>query len=203
MVSHNAEEQSFNYDVSSDQSNLVGGQSTENSMGGLQGTPFAGLASEILSATNIMSGGLSNLTGMLGFGGSGNESQTSTQPQSNVVDNVLGLFNPMSQLASMLPNNQPNFDLLSSLDKQTEPSAARNIQTAAINSELSKNYSVSQNNTQTQASISNPAPIENADNKRSGVASASSYSSSPSWYLQLAGRISNDETMKFRGGVFA
>ena len=144
-----------------------------------------------------------NLTGMLGFGGSGNESQTSTQPQSNVVDNVLGLFNPMSQLASMLPNNQPNFDLLSSLDKQTEPSAARNIQTAAINSELSKNYSVSQNNTQTQASISNPAPIENADNKRSGVASASSYSSSPSWYLQLAGRISNDETMKFRGGVFA
>ena len=201
MVANNVEEQSFDYDVSSGQSSSVGGESTESPIGLLAGTPFAGLASEILGATKIMSGGLSGLTGMLGLGGNATgEPSTPTSP--NIVDNALGLFMPNLASNSVLPNNPLNQDLISSLNKQTEPVAATNIQTAAINSELSKNYSLQQDLKQT-ASVPKQPSMDNDDNKRNGGTSIYTSSSTVPWHLQLAGRISNDETMKLRGGVFA
>lgn len=188
----------------------------------VQGTPLAsltGLSGQIFGALNMMSSGLPALTGMLTSSSSSTPMSMMGTGTTNLVETIFnsaGAKNPYSPNKDDLVgkgseetftfNGQENpegDDLISLLRQEKEPVAAKNIQTAAIQADVSR--------LSPAAAISNPVSptpasnvsTNNPDNLRTGLPSLSSYSSSPSWYLQLAGRISNDETMKFKGGVFA
>ena len=182
----------------------------------IKGTPleqFSGLSSQLFGALRIMSGGLPAFAGMLG--GSGNAQTNKGFGGTNIVENILGpsIGSPLPIKNDIFSKNDTENstykgqdftegdDLISLLKQQKEPVAAQNIQTAAINNDISK-FTVPQQGTNIQQQNIDQPSFNNPDKQRTSVSSPSSYSSSPSWYLQLAGRISNDETMKFIGGVF-
>lgn len=194
------------------------------------GTPLAGMSAGITGALGTLAGGAGQLgtlfsmgpaTGGLLAGGSIANFLTNNTGTTNLFDNIFrppgsemapgtGPYGPnrddRNEVERYQYNNEENpegDDLINSLKNMSkEPAAINSIQNAALESDSTRFMSA---RTVTEPQQTNPKEsiVPNQDLQRGGYPTASQYSSSPSWYLQLAGRINNDSTMKFKGGVFA
>lgn len=194
------------------------------------GTPLAGLASGITGALGQLSGNASKFGTMFSMGpavggliGAGSivNSLTTNTGTTNLFDNIFrppgsemdpgtGPHGPTrddrNEIERFDFNNEENpegDDLINALKNMSKESTAVNsIQNAALEADSTRFMNI-KNTYEPQQTNPKEATVPNQDLNRGGYPTASSYSSSPSWYLQLAGRINNDETMKFKGGVFA
>lgn len=187
--------------------NMQSGGSMSESSGGssadiasmVSGTPLgpmSGIISGLSSAMDTMMGGLPNLMGL--FGGS---NEVTGQNISNIEfpEKETEFAQPTGETkigAAISPVNQQIATPLEVPKNNTDY-----IQTAAMSNDLSL-YNRQEYTAPTQTNP-NESYQPNQDLQRGGMASTPSYSSTTPWYLQLAGRVSNDETMKFKGGVFA
>lgn len=194
----------------------------------LAGTPLAGLSTGIMGAISTMSAGFPLLTDLLTLGpiGAGakqgqafaeNLSKTGT---TNLFENIFrpsgsadftgGEKGPYGanrdderrandeEFYSYDNNEHPEGDDATMLSKDS--SASQILQDVAILKD-SMDYSNRQ-----QPAVQPQLPTDQSkisNYERQSYPSLSSYSSSPSWYQQLAGRVHNDASMHLKGGVLA
>lgn len=109
-----------------------------------------------------------------------------------------------SSIGSLMSSSSENEEMdsygkNSNIQSANEPKAVMPIQAAALEADSVKFRQPPQQ--QVQQYVENTPAPQNLNMPRGGQ--NLTMSSSPSWYLQLAGRIHNDEAMKFKGGVFA
>lgn len=212
---------------------VTGIESVDNMLSGLTqslaGTPFAGIGTSLTSAIATMSGGAGIIPGMLAMGPAGAlvggamgltpmiGNMLQTTGTTNLFENIFrppgsemapgtGPHSPnkadREEVERYQYNNEENPEgdevsfLLKNLSK--EPQAINTIQNAALESEINKMNIARTTFEPSKNDASQPAP-----NLSQNIQSPPVYSATTSWYLQLAGRINNDETMKFKGGVFA
>jgi len=197
----------------------------------LAGTPFAGIGSGLLSAMGMMSGGFPFLSDLITLGPMGagakhgqafadNITKTGT---TNLFENI---FQPPGAMdftggekgpygANTDDKRRDNDEEFFSFDNEEHPegddatlitkdssAASQVLQDVAMMRE-SIDYSSKQQSVSTQPQLpSNQYPVSGSFD-RQGYPSLSGYSSSPSWYQQLAGRIHNDSSMHLKGGVLA
>ena len=196
----------------------------------LAGTPFAGIGSSVLSAIGTMAGGFPLLTDLISLGpiGAGakhgqafaeNITKTGT---TNLFDNIFqppggmdftgGEKGPYGsnwddkrrdndeEFFSYDNDEHPEGDDATMLSKDSSASAQVLQDVAMLRDSV--NYSTSRQSADQKPQMpSDQSAPRNYD--RQGSPSLSSYSSSPSWYQQLAGRIHNDSSMHLKGGVLA
>jgi hypothetical protein len=97
-------------------------------------------------------------------------------------------------------DNDHDLEETNKIQSTNEPKAVMPIQAAALEADSVKFRQPPQQQVQQQYAENISVP-QNTNMPSSGQ--NLTMSSSPSWYLQLAGRIHNNEAMKFKGGVFA
>jgi hypothetical protein len=159
---------------------------------------MGGNISPLSLATPMMPFGMMGLESVFGglpglFGG------LITSGIGDMVSSLLGKEESEEEYLSQRDNNMG--DKISGNDSALE-NKTNSIQNAAIQSDPTLINAMSTQRAQT-------ASVEQQQIPATPINTAETYipmhgsTSSPSWYLQLAGRINNDETMKFKGGVFA
>ncbi len=159
------------------------GSGLESLIGAVMGGSPMGMISGLLPAPAIsgFGGMLASLTGAL----SGSSKQDTNQ---------------VAEIEENMPEEKIEADDSGAMIAQLKDKSSDYIQNMAVQTESIKFAAMSQQQTPTAApQYPNIADgfRTNQDLYRTGAPS------SPSWYQQLAGRISNDEAMKLRGGVLA
>jgi hypothetical protein len=159
------------------------GSGLESLIGAVMGGSPMGMISGLLPAPAIsgFGGMLASLTGAL----SGSSKQDTNQ---------------VAEIEENMPEEKIEADDSGAMIAQLKDRSSDYIQNMAVQTESIKFAAMSQQQTPTAApQYPNIADgfRTNQDLYRTGAPS------SPSWYQQLAGRISNDEAMKLRGGVLA
>jgi hypothetical protein len=156
----------------------------------LAGTPFEGLDASLFGAAMSLMGG-----GAIGGGGMG------------ILGGIGGMLQGLPSLFSSgsYGEEQENASLetLKPIESSQQPEAKTNIiQNAAVQSDsLMHNLTRSVNAPAPQQTASaEPSLPTRADQNR--YSTSYGITASSPWYLQLAGRITNDQTMKMKGGVY-
>jgi hypothetical protein len=174
-----------------------GGGGQQASGGGAQGGDMIGSAPAIPQGLDGAAGLLGGMGGFGALGGIG--AAIGGMLSSSLMDTS----SASSTSQKMVPAE--NKAKVASVEKTSaEPRSVEKLQTAALETDALK-FNTPQQQSQQQASLADPSEgrRDNQDIARDGYPTQTAYSSSPSWYLQLAGRINYDEAMKFKGGVFA
>lgn len=171
--------------------------------------PLSGLMSGVAGAATMAAGGLGSLMG--GIGGLGSMlpmglgsifgsmfSGSSTNTDIPAVDTTTPVATPVARVEST-----PAATPIERDDATPAVEKASSIQTAAVQSDSTMfNLASSMKNQKpVQADSTTESTLPSRTDSKYSVSSG--ITSSPSWYLQLAGRINNDETMKMRGGVYS
>ena len=162
------------------------------------------------------------MSGISSLGGGGGGSSLASSGKGNEAEEELTEEKPPEsstekKFSGVEGDDLINFQKMNNIFKPTEtalmkteaePSSINRMQTAALESDSIK---FNQFQVQPQQQSSQSADVlqpsksfkVNDDIVRTGNPSQSNFSTSPSWYMQLAGRIHYDDAMKFKGGVFA
>lgn len=205
----------------------MGGMMGGLPMGGMMGAMPMGMP---MGMPMPMLGGLGGIGGIFGsimsgissLGGGGGGSSLASSGKGNEAEEELTEEKPPESSAEkkfsgVEGDDLINFQKMNNIFKPTEtalmkteaePSSINRMQTAALESDSIK---FNQFQVQPQQQSSQSADVlqpsksfkVNDDIVRTGNPSQSNFSTSPSWYMQLAGRIHYDDAMKFKGGVFA
>lgn len=185
----------------------ISGQSSGSS-GGTSGGGVA-MGSDGIAPSGSMMGGMSpmgiggggDIGGIIGsmFGGSP-LGMFGSLLGSVISSGIGGARNMVDASEQITPKQTPQIETA-----QKEPEAVKKIQTAALETDALKFNQPQQQQHQEPAMLPNPSNAHrpNDDMNRGGYPSQSAFSSSPSWYMQLAGRIHYDDALKFKGGVLA
>lgn len=116
------------------------------------------------------------------------------------ISGVANIFGGMFSSLGESESNDREYSNNNSLQSNQEPRAIAPIQNAALENDSARFV---QSQPQTKQSYADNNSVAQNIGTSSGGDQNLTFSSSTPWYLQLAGRISNDEAMKFKGGVFA
>ena len=193
---------------------MVGGGPIGNSMGmGMGGGMFGGMMPGFPMLGGL--GGLiglgsqifgSLMSGISSGGGQDNDNEELTEEKvaeaPSAPDNKKNSTVEGDDLISYQKlsgkSNQPSF-------VQSEPKSIGRMQAAAVESDALRFNQPQIEQPQQMANTPDRSQgiSKNEDAHRMGNPSLSSFSSSPSWYMQLAGRIHYDDALKFKGGVLA
>lgn len=193
----------------------TGGESFGGGLGGFNGGQAAGLQMPF-PMMGMMGGGLGGIFGALAgitsliggmsslFGGgksqiASNDSETESESGSPVSASNNKESDDVGQILNKSPTPNPI------LNVQSEPPSIQRLQSAAVETDALKFNQPQQTQLQQPAELPNPSNFSRAndDLSRGGYPSQSAFSTSPSWYMQLAGRIHYDDALKFKGGVLA
>jgi LAS superfamily LD-carboxypeptidase LdcB len=191
-------------------SNGVGGYSPQ--MGGGFGggvnmlNPFAmGMSMQQMSGAGSpmdLFGGMLPMMMMGGMGGPLGDIATIGSAIGGITSLLGGILPSLggNTFGGLSNDNDHDLEETNKIQSTNEPKAVMPIQAAALEADSVKFRQPPQQQVQQQYAENISVP-QNTNMPSSGQ--NLTMSSSPSWYLQLAGRIHNNEAMKFKGGVFA